>query len=364
SSADGKKLAAGIGGVNGNPPPGPIYVSTDSGLTWVPTSSPVTNWSSVACSWDGTTLLAVGVDFPALPLYISTNSGSTWETIMVPSSFPGCESSVACSADASVVLVGSSCIAGEAYGSTLFVSTNAGTTWTSNRVSGWPMLVSCSAGGQTMVAASDAAVGNWLLLSRNSGTSWEVGPHGFWNSIACSGDATTMLGTSGHGGNGPILFSTDGGHNWTNVSDAGVNGRAVAVSADGIKMALVGQFTPIFTSHDSGITWAQDNAPATNWSAVACSADGSKLVAAVNAGGIYTWQNTPSPNLNSGMSDEWLLLSWTVPSIPFRLEQSPNPFSGNWTPVAVTPTLNYTNLRYEVRLSRPGGTMFYRLASW
>src|SRR5437868_14167628 len=60
SSADGSKLVAvtgyfiGIGGV----PPGPIYTSHDSGVTWKATSAPSTNWSAVASSADGTKLIA------------------------------------------------------------------------------------------------------------------------------------------------------------------------------------------------------------------------------------------------------------------------------------------------------------------
>src|SRR3974390_1811080 len=81
SSADGTKLTAGVCGQYGNPPSGLIYVSTNAGMTWMPTSSPDTNWSSIACSADGKTLLATSVNFPTDPLHISTNSGSTWDTI-------------------------------------------------------------------------------------------------------------------------------------------------------------------------------------------------------------------------------------------------------------------------------------------
>ena len=361
SSADGTKLAAGVCGQYGNPPPGSIYVSTNSGMTWVQTASPVTNWSSIACSADGTTLFAASVNFPVDPLHISTNSGITWATIVVPSDFPGCESSVACSADAKVILVGSSCIAGEVYGSDLFVSTNAGATWTSNRVSGWPMSVAASADGQTMLAAADATSGLYALISRDFGTSWEVGMGGTWNSIACSGNGNVMLGTQGHGGNGPIVLSTDGGHNWTIVNTPGVNGSAVAVSADGTKKVSVGRYTPIFSSHDLGVTWTQDDAPVTNWSAVAGSADGCKLVAVVNGGGIYTWQAAPTPHLNISISESAPLLSWTVPSLKFLLQQAPDLTSGNWTTVPVTPSLDYSNLQYQVTIPKPPNTIFYRL---
>src|SRR5579859_6161768 len=65
SSADGSKLAAVIGG-------GGIYTSPDSGATWIAASVPRTNWQAVACSTDGAKLVAV---VNGGGIFISTNSG-------------------------------------------------------------------------------------------------------------------------------------------------------------------------------------------------------------------------------------------------------------------------------------------------
>jgi hypothetical protein len=63
SSDDGNKLVAGVryGGPDGTYPPagGPIYISADSGTTWTATTAPITNWSAVASSADGSKLVAV-----------------------------------------------------------------------------------------------------------------------------------------------------------------------------------------------------------------------------------------------------------------------------------------------------------------
>jgi hypothetical protein len=142
-----------------------------------------------------------------------------------------------------------------------------------------------------------------------------------------------------------------------------VNGIAVAVSAEGTKMVPVGRYTGIFSSADSGTTWSQDNAPVTNWCSVACSADGCKLVAAVNGGGLYTWQTVPAPKLRAAFSFDTILLSWVLPSTKLVLQQAPDLTSGKWAAVAVTPALNYTNLQYQVSIPKPQGMMFYRLAS-
>jgi hypothetical protein len=75
SSADGSKLAFGIGG-NG----GPIYTSTDSGATWASNSVPRDVWTSIAMSADGRKLVAGGYSW----IYTSTNSGATWVSNNVP----------------------------------------------------------------------------------------------------------------------------------------------------------------------------------------------------------------------------------------------------------------------------------------
>ncbi len=69
SSADGKKLIA--GSLSGH-----LYVSHDSGMTWIQTSAPNDGWwNSVASSADGTKLLAVSAD---KGVFTSINSGVTW----------------------------------------------------------------------------------------------------------------------------------------------------------------------------------------------------------------------------------------------------------------------------------------------
>src|SRR5260370_8390311 len=64
SSADGSKLVAVAGGVSGT---GGIYVSTNSGADWMATGAPVRGWNSVACSADGSKLLAAAFGGPLYP---------------------------------------------------------------------------------------------------------------------------------------------------------------------------------------------------------------------------------------------------------------------------------------------------------
>lgn len=120
---------------------------------------------------------------------------------------------------------------------------------------------------------------------------------------------------------------------------------------------------PIYISGDSGGTWMATDSPTNYWASVAASADGCKLVAAVNGGGIYSWQITPTPVLSSMALGGNLVLAWTMPSIKFVVQQAPDLAHANWTTVAAIPTLNYTTLQYQLTLPTPPGTMFYRLVS-
>jgi hypothetical protein len=81
SSADGQILVAAVGGVHA----GPIYISTNAGTSWSVTSAPVTNWQSVALSANGTKIAAV-VHVEGGPIYTSADSGLTWQTSILPQS--------------------------------------------------------------------------------------------------------------------------------------------------------------------------------------------------------------------------------------------------------------------------------------
>jgi sugar lactone lactonase YvrE len=79
SSADGQTLLAAVGGRHA----GPIYLSTNAGATWVITSAPSTNWQSVAISADGSKFAAIE-SLDAKPVYLSTDSGFSWQTLVLP----------------------------------------------------------------------------------------------------------------------------------------------------------------------------------------------------------------------------------------------------------------------------------------
>ncbi len=91
-----------------------------------------------------------------------------------------------------------------------------------------------------------------------------------------------------------IWVSTNRGATW-DVKNTVVSNRwsAVTSSADGVKLAAVGQdeYGAIYFSTNSGNTWLPAAAPYDNYHAVASSPDGTKLVAA-SWYGIYTSTNS------------------------------------------------------------------------
>lgn len=125
-----------------------IYRSADSGNTWNVTSAPMTNyWSGLAASADGSKLTAVALyDNNNSNTYIfsSSNSGTSWLAAGAPRQR---WSTVACSDD------GTKLVAGTEPGY-LFVSTDSGTNWVATRAPStyWSRVASSRDG--TLLAAA------------------------------------------------------------------------------------------------------------------------------------------------------------------------------------------------------------------
>jgi hypothetical protein len=137
---------------------------------------------------------------------------------------------------------------------------------------------------------------------------------------------------------------------------------ALAGSADGSKLvAAAGNNGTIYTSSDSGNTWLSNSVPRIQWTAVASSADGNSLVAVPYGGRIYTLQTASPPRLSITPSGSNLTVSWTVPSTNFVLQESADLVA--WTNMTQAPTLNLTNLQYDVGDMPSNCSCFYRLVT-
>ncbi len=203
SSADGTKLVAvGYGGISGS-----IYLSADSGATWTTPPGPASFWqgnfwSSVASSADGTKLVAAAEaaegagSFLPGPIYMSTNSGASWLPTGAPSNV---WYSVACSADGTKLVAAAYAGPSQNGGTGLiYISADSGATWTNaSPPTNYWMSVASSADGTHLIAVSlfDHSTLNPGVIwrSTNSGANWnEDALTGYFNSAATSANGTRL----------------------------------------------------------------------------------------------------------------------------------------------------------------------------
>ncbi len=363
SSADGSKLVAAVNG-------GLIYASTNSGATWTPTGAPAANWSRIASSADGSKLVAL---VPYGTVDVSTDSGATWTDRNPGDGWV----SFAESANGGILAL----VGAMHYFS---FSTNSGTTWSEEvglpRYSDVWSILACSADGERLAIVDNISTiptsSDVLFISHSGGTNIAAGggglfatnePFGYCNAIACSADGTKVSALFENPPSaacaGAIYSSLDWGVTWTSNCAPVTNWTSLACSADGTRQVAVGTGSEFYTSTNAGAAWTATTVPSNNWTSVASSADGAKLVAAANGGGIYTWQTAPAPILTVAASQKAIILFWTVPSVNFSLQENQNLKSANWADVPDSPALDYSTLRNQVIIPAPPGTMFYRLVS-
>ncbi|MDB6067664.1 MAG: hypothetical protein JWR26_3872 [Pedosphaera sp.] len=365
SSADGTKLVAAASY-------GLVQISTNSGSTWTPTSlstSLVLPGRTAAASADGT-ILAVAA---YAKIYVSIDSGATWTARVGSQNWAG----IACSTNGTkMVAVGE--------GSPIYTSTDSGTNWTARDASRNWADVASSADGTKLVAAEGGVwgVAGQIYTSTDSGATWTARATAQqWSGVASSADGTKLVavdwfdsnfsGGAGYlegAGLGVIYTSNDSGTNWTRSTAPLLGWTSVASSADGshlvaVSQDTIGQHLPclIYTSTDSGASWQLSYASDIGWQCVASSADGAKLAAAgLGNAGIYTYATPPTnaPTLGIAISGGNKLLSWPWPSAGFALQQNSDPATTNWVTVPNTPAV--VN---QVIVAPASPNTFYRLVS-
>lgn len=366
-SADGSKIVAGFRGG--------MYTSTNFGANWVRASNaPAVLFPSVASSADGSKLVVVcNSNAPTGPspgpILVSPDSGATWNQTSAPLAE---WQAVASSADGKK-LVAAARYVGPNLG-IIYTSTNSGATWRPNHVpvKDW-IAVACSADGDKVVAVIKYPGGVYyptnsgvIYTSTNSGATWVSNsvPNMLWYAVASSADGCKLVAVSDNGISPSVYTSNNSGTSWVSNTVPAGSYAIVASSADGNKlMEAIPYGGHIYSSSDSGAHWAQTAAPATNWQAIASSADGGRLVAAVNGGGIYSTYSAPAPVLNISMSNRNLALSWIAPSTNFALQQSFDLGTAHWETITNAPTLDLTNLQNQVTIPSTNGRGFYRLGT-
>lgn len=235
---------------------GNMYMSSDRGVHWkqVTSSDPAINLSNrefetVTISRDGQRIVAAVM---SAGIYVSTDGGVSWVAgTLAGSPITGHWRAVESSADGSIV------VAAAGYDNNLFISTDAGLTWTLRNV---------SVGGMTV---------------------WDE-----WYRAAMSDDGS-VIAVAGRLNSG-LYFTTNGGTSWTRAATPAGNYTGIAMSPDGRIIGATitdGTIAPtvgsVQISRNGGASFTALPMPGTdtNWRTIAMSADGSRLTAAA---GTYT----------------------------------------------------------------------------
>jgi photosystem II stability/assembly factor-like uncharacterized protein len=326
SSADGTKLAACC-----NYPVVGVYTSSNAGFTWgqVPTPTTQNPWNAealncIASSADGIELVVgswTGYENTNSGyIYYSNSSGSLWWQTYIPGElFWENWTSIAES------FSGATMIAAGHY--TIFVSTDMGASWVSRANApnprGYWKTVACSAVG-TKLLATDVIQ---LYTSTNTGNTWSLtcAPSNQWNAIASSSDGTKLVACNDYS-IGRIYTSTNSGLTWTLTSaPSNTFWSAVTSSTNGAILAAASYSGNIYFSTNSGLTWTSNSFP-TSISAMASTADGTKLFAAFSGGAISIGQLVePAQNFSASASSSGVNLQFIgTPNCPYVLLAADN----------------------------------------
>ena len=265
SSADGTKLVAGRSS-------DALYLSSDSGVSWVASTSGSGNWTNAASSADGS-VLAVATS--GSTIRVSVDGGATWTARATSREW----TDIAMSADGSRMVA-------SIWNGELFVSVDSGTTWTArDSVRLWNAVAS-SADGLRLVAL---AVNDGIYTSADGGLNWARGGDSLpWMSVASSADGARLVAAAN---NARLYTSADYGVTWT-PRDASRQWGAVASSADGIRLFAADNDydgSALYTSTDAGATWTKRETDNNRWTALAMNAAGNKLFASTNDSSLFTF---------------------------------------------------------------------------
>ncbi|HWF18727.1 MAG TPA: sialidase family protein [Verrucomicrobiae bacterium] len=178
SSADGINLAAAVGSGTG-----PVYTSSNGGTNWMTRSVTSQNWTGIACSSNGTKIVAVPSGLAQI--YVSSDSGVTW-TNRGPANSWSCAAS---SAD------GNKLVAAISTGN-IYTSGDGGVTWTARATSQAWKGVASSADGVNLAAVYSTG---FIYTSSDSGRTWLQRTNGVpsgaqaWSCITSSASGSRLV---------------------------------------------------------------------------------------------------------------------------------------------------------------------------
>jgi hypothetical protein len=240
---------------------GGLYSSTDAGSSWTKAGGGLpANASASTVAVNGSNIYAG----TTAGIYYSTNTGTTWTAVA--------SSDVAL--PTALAVIGNNFFGASLTGG-VFLSTDNGTTWTPVNA-GLPSngsVVSLMVSGSNLFAGVivengvGGAPGSTIYLSTNNGTSWSALSTGLpqvadLNSLTIDGN-TLYAGITGYtnadvaGGSG-IYTSTNNGSSWTTVGGSGLPPspfNAISMASSGSNIFAGYDSDGVYLSTNNGSTW-------------------------------------------------------------------------------------------------------------
>ena len=217
--------------------PSAVFISTNGGVTWGAGTQPggSVDYLASAVSGDGSTIV-VGVTLGGVYRITSADSFTTWTRLDASNNRQW--KALAISSNG-VTLVGCATFSG--FGTNTYIlkapAGGATTAWTqvlASSVFSQPKISISSDGTKGVAFVTNSP--NVLYLSTDSGTTWSTNTASgsrSWSSVAYSGGGTTIIGATSTGG---IYTSVNGGTSWNEIITGSTNWTSVGCSADGAKI--------------------------------------------------------------------------------------------------------------------------------
>jgi hypothetical protein len=300
---------------------------------WTKSSALLRSWTAIASSGDGNVLAAS----TGTSIYVSTNAGTAWTLTTAPAKN---WTALAANGNGRILLAVAS------SGGT-FVSTNYGNTWLSNNIPSADYdAAAASLDGSTLIVG--AQIFGSVYYSTNAGVNWRSNgiPTGYWTGLACSGDGTKLAALW----SGVIYTSTNSGGIWTSNN---VTGTVLTCSPDG-KYLFRPNGSQLNISTDWGANWYTVLMPASyTGSALGISSDAKRLVLAYN--GVTAISTNFGTNWIStfGLGKTWKAAATSLDASRMAAITTTSDGIYLWTPPVLTFT-NFTGTNFAVQWSTNG----------